>query len=88
MSLGQGLTPLPPGSQGNLCLGGPLYRLKRVGETQFSGAQGQVTFQPDPGQLPGGILWVAGSNWKFQYWTRDTPQLSNFSNLVSVTFCN
>ncbi len=88
MSLGQGLTPLPPGSQGNLCLGGPLYRFNRVGEIQFSGAQGQVTFQPDPGQLPGGVLWIAGSNWNFQYWTRDTPQPSNFSNLVSVTFCN
>ncbi len=88
MADGQALTPLPPGSQGNLCLGGSSYRFNRAGEIRFAGALGLVTLQPDPQQLPGGALWLPGNTWNFQYWTRDTPQPSNFSNLASITFCN
>ncbi len=88
MADGQALIAQPPGSQGNLCLGGSLYRFNRTGEIQFSGAGGFATFHPIEAQLPGGAIWLPGSTWNFQYWTRDTGQLSNFSNLATITFCN
>jgi hypothetical protein len=88
MADGQGLVALPPGSQGNLCLGGTLYRLNALGQIQFSGPSGVASYHPDPNQLPSGASWLPGSTWNFQYWSRDAGQLSNFSNLASITFCN
>ena len=88
MASGQGFMPSPPGSQGNLCLGGSLFRFNRTGEIQFAGASGSTTFHPVAAQLPSGAIWLPGSTWNYQYWSRDTGQLSNFSNLASITFCN
>ncbi|MCA9000678.1 MAG: hypothetical protein KDB61_02060 [Planctomycetes bacterium] len=87
MADGQGFLPLPAGSQGNLCVGGTLYRLNGPGQVQFSGTTGSVSFHPDPNQLPSGAVWTPGSTWNFQYWSRDNGFPSNFSNLASITFC-
>ncbi|MCB9907641.1 MAG: hypothetical protein H6830_07985 [Planctomycetes bacterium] len=85
MGNGQLFTPLPPGSQGNLCLGGSIYRFHS--NILNSGPFGAVAFQPRPTALPPGAVWSAGDTWNFQYWTRDWPGLSNFSNVASITFC-
>ena len=84
----QGFVQQPPGSQGNLCLGGNIARF--VDQLQNSGVPGSFTIQVDltsiPTYPPSTV--VVGENWNFQAWFRDvdpTPT-SNFTDGVSVTF--
>lgn len=75
------------GSQGNLCIGGNLYRLNQF--LQDSGAGGVATLPVPYGQLPPGASIDAGETWFFQMWHRDVvgaSQTSNTTNGVQVTF--
>ncbi|MEM8710729.1 MAG: hypothetical protein AAGG01_07230 [Planctomycetota bacterium] len=87
MSRDADLVPLFGGSQGNLCLGGTLYRFSL--SVQSSGTLGEVTFTPDFAALPGGQQFAAADSWNFQYWFRDanpTPT-SNTTGALRVLFC-
>ncbi|MCP3916002.1 MAG: hypothetical protein GY711_10640 [bacterium] len=86
MSETQQFTPTPPGSAGNLCLGGNIVRF--TDDIQNSDLIGFVFFQPDANNLPNGTVWQAGQTWAFQYWTRDGQGPSNFSNMAAITFCD
>ena len=87
----QGGGVIPPGSQGNLCIGGSIGRHNRPGEVQFSGSIGAVAMPIDlldiP-QGPGPTFIRYGETWNWQYWYRDqNPQsTSNFSNAHQVSF--
>ena len=72
-------------SDGNLCLGSPIFRWAPVSD---SGPMGQVTRTTDLTDLPPGVTVQPGDTWFFQYWTRDTnPTVtSNTSNGASVWF--
>lgn len=75
------------GSQGNLCIGGNLYRLNQF--LQDSGGGGVATLPVPYGQLPPGASIDAGETWYFQMWHRDVvggSQTSNTTNGVQVTF--
>ncbi|MCP3919929.1 MAG: hypothetical protein GY711_30740 [bacterium] len=85
MSQTQDFVQSPPGSQGNLCLGGSIVRFS--GDILNSGAAGVVSFHPDPLDLPGGTVWMPGDTWNFQFWTRDGQGPSNFSDGATIIFC-
>ena len=84
----------PPGSVGNMCLGGgPIGRY--VKDVASSGSAGRIATDlifgstgagtgslPNP---PGGSL-GAGQTWGLQYWYRDQGGTSNFTDRVRVTF--
>lgn len=74
------------GSQGNLCLAQPVYRiLDSLGST---GASGQLFHSLDFDALPAGMTIDPGDTVHFQVWFRDVnpTATSNTSNRVSVTF--
>lgn len=72
------------GSEGILCVGAPQIRFS--GDVLGSGAGGAVSFSPDFGALPQGVVFTAGSTWNFQLWYRD-GQTSNTSGGATVAFC-
>lgn len=75
---------VPPGSQGNYCLGGSvLHRL--LPPALNTGAGGAFSHSPSPAGLP----IVVGETWNFQAWFRDQNpgNTSNFTDAVSATFC-
>lgn len=75
------------GSQGNLCIGGNLYRINQ--SLQSSGAAGAASLAVPFGQLPPGASIDAGETWYFQTWFRDDLggfATSNTTNGVEVTF--
>ncbi|MCP3914212.1 MAG: hypothetical protein GY711_01515 [bacterium] len=75
----------PPGSSGNLCLGGQIARF--VGQVQNSGNLGSFGIAVDltsiPTSPPSSV--VAGETWHFQAWFRDPPT-SNFTDALRITF--
>ena len=77
----------PPGSQGNLCLGGQIARYPTV---LHSGATGsfwkRVLLKKLPFSPPHEVQ--PGETWRFQAWFRDQNPgpTSNFTDGVSVTF--
>ncbi len=78
----------PPGSQGNLCLGGTIGRFNK--DVQNSGAVGAFSIQVDLTQLPVSppVAVQPGETWNFSAWYRDinpTPT-SNFTDAVAVMF--
>ena len=85
----QGFVPFPPGSQGNLCLGGGIGRhAKQIGN---SGPAGELFLELDLTALPrpnGTHPVVAGETWNFQCWFRDqNPGItSNFSDGIEIVF--
>ncbi|MCP3916001.1 MAG: hypothetical protein GY711_10635, partial [bacterium] len=85
MSETQQFDPTPPGSAGNLCLGGNIVRFAQ--DILDSGPFGFVQFQPDANNLPNATVWSAGQTWTFQYWTRDGQGPTNFTNAAAITFC-
>ncbi len=86
---GTGITP--PGSQGNLCIGGSVGRHNRMGEVLFSGAAGVVLMDVDLTNIPqptGPVSVMPGESWHWQYWTRDNNpgNTSNFSDAYRIGF--
>jgi hypothetical protein len=73
----QAFVPFPGNSSGNLCLGGPLVRLRY--QAQASSPGGVILTSVDLRRM--GVL--AGEEWNFQVWFRDQGS-SNFTNAVSV----
>lgn len=75
----------PPGSQGNLCLGGKLGRFN--GQIGNSGATGEFSASVNLTSLPvwGGYAVQPGETWRFQAWFEDGAT-SNFSDAVEITF--
>ena len=84
----QGFVATPPGSQGNLCLGGTIGRYAKL--IQDSGPGGTFSIQVDltaiPTHPPSSVM--AGDTWNFQAWFRDTNPgaTSNFTDALSITF--
>lgn len=75
-----------PGGDGIICVGAPFYRLPPV-QADFLG---QAFYQYDLTQPPAaGALITAGSSWNFSFWFRQmSPAGYNFSDAISVPFCN
>lgn len=87
-SASQAFTPGFGGGQGNLCLGGQIYRLSNF--VRNSGATGDVSLALPWGGLPPGATLDSGEGWNFQYWFRDSvggAATSNTSNALHVVFC-
>ena len=85
----QGFTPFPPGSQGNLCLGGGIGRHTK--QIANSGAAGELVIDVDLTELPrpgGPHPVVAGETWNFQCWFRDSRggPTSNFTDGIEILF--
>ncbi len=90
MSMVQGSFPLPPPSQGNLCLNHPIVRLSHApGGVLNSGPKGLMLFPMDLTTLPQNTVFQPGETWNFQLWFRDVVGVnftSNTSDGVSVTW--
>ncbi|MEE9127251.1 MAG: hypothetical protein V3U11_08925, partial [Planctomycetota bacterium] len=85
----QGFRPLPPGSQGNLCVGGAIGRHAK--QIANSGAAGELVIDVDLTALPrpnGTHSVVAGETWNFQCWFRDKQggHTSNFTDGIEIVF--
>lgn len=88
-----GTSVIPPGSQGNLCVGGSIGRHNRIGEVLFSGPVGAVLMDLDLTDIPqpaGPISVMPGEMWHWQYWYRDNnpSSTSNFSDAYRIGFTN
>jgi len=84
----QGLV-VPPGSQGNLCLGGAIGRYRD--DLQNTGASGAATLALDLSDTPtptGSVAIQAGETWNYQLWFRDAAPgpTSNLTDGVSILF--
>ena len=89
VSQGQDFVPNPPGSSGNLCLGGGSLVGRYSLMVQNSGALGEISMVVDLSALPTPnapflVAAQAGETWNFQAWFRDVGYTSNFTDGVSV----
>ena len=86
MSQTQAFVPFFGGSDGNLCIGAPIYRFSKY--ILNTGSGGEVTFQVPFTNLPSGAVIGHGSTWNFQFWFRDktTKLTSNTTNGLMVQF--
>ena len=88
----QGLSAMPGGSQGNLCLGGSIGRYVGPGQIQNSGTVGEIELAIDLTQTPqptGLVSITAGQTWNFTAWFRDAvgaTSTSNFADGLSIDF--
>ncbi len=84
----QGFIAQPPGSEGNLCLSGPMGRFRT--QLQNSGSAGEFSIPVDLTNIPMGPPHsvTAGERWNFTAWYRDMNPgaTSNFTDAVSVLF--
>ena len=88
-SRAQGAPQAPPGSQGNLCLGGSIGRYVGPGQIQNSGASGSFSLAIDLTAIPqplGSAQALPGETWRFQAWFRDAgpTATSNFTDGLGV----
>lgn len=87
-SANQGNILMPPGSEGRLCLGGPIGRF--VSQVQSSGPSGFIYTEVEMDNLPlgGGTAIQPGESWNFQTWHRDNnpTATSNFSRAMTIEF--
>jgi subtilisin family serine protease len=85
-SMSQGLVFAPPGTEGALCLGGPISRF--VAQLKSSGSTGSFVVTIDLSAVPLHGAVQAGQSWNFQCWYRDmNPNAtSNFSDAVTILF--
>ncbi len=84
-----GFTASVPGSQGHLCLAGPIGRYVGPGQVQSADAQGALSLAIDLAALPqptGPSAYIAGMTWHFQTWYRDAnpTSTSNFSTSLGL----
>ncbi len=90
VATGSGLVASPPGSMGNLCLGGNLGRLNSPTQVSFTGLTGSISLQVDLTNIPTNPAQpvMAGQTWYFQAWYRDIvlTNTSNFTDGLQVTF--
>ncbi len=89
-SQGQTAPVTPPGSQGNLCLGGGSPILRFTAQVGNSGAAGTFSATLDLANFPppyGGAV-LPGQTWSFEGWYRDhnPTATSNFTQGVAVLF--
>lgn len=89
VSPSSGFTPNPGGSQGDLCLAGPIGRY--TSDLQITGAAGSTSFDLDLAQTPtpaGSIAILSGQTWYWQTWYRDQNpgSTSNFTSAVMASF--
>ena len=88
----QGFDANPAGSAGNLCLGGEVGRFDGSGRVMDSGALGVIDLTIDLTAIPqrvGFEATVAGDQWNFQLWHRDSSPsgpTSNFTNGLQIDF--
>ncbi|MCB9908625.1 MAG: S8 family serine peptidase, partial [Planctomycetes bacterium] len=86
----QGPAIVPPGSQGNFCLGGALGRYNLASQIFYTGASGNFDLTIDLNSMPTTPVQavLAGQTWQFQAWHRDQnpSNTSNFTNGLSVLF--
>ena len=73
----------PPGSQGQLCLGGAIARFN-AGIGIGPSFRQQVDLTAIPLSPPANVL--PGETWSFQCWYRDQGGASQFSSAVQVPF--
>lgn len=85
-----GWLPGAGGSQGNLCLGGAIYRFNQAGQWGAANSNGQSEMRLDLAHPLANQVnpILAGENWSFQFWYRDhNPQpTTNFSAAIEVQF--
>lgn len=82
----QGFVPAPPGSMGNLCLGGVVGRLPaRLASADAAGTMKIEVLGGEPFPPPLPPRPAAGETWNFQVWFRDQPR-ANFTNGLEVLF--
>ena len=88
----QGVVLNPGGSDGNLCVTGSIGRYVGPGQIQQADASGAMSLTIDVTQMPqpiGFVAAVAGDNWSFQTWYRDSSPAgatSNFTNGFELAF--
>ncbi|MEM9379517.1 MAG: hypothetical protein AAGB93_06150 [Planctomycetota bacterium] len=88
-SLSPGAPVTPPGSVGELCLGGAIGRY--AGSVFFTGLLGAGATTVDLTALPqptGSVVGTPGQTWFFQAWYRDSiggAPTSNFTDAIAVT---
>ncbi len=84
----QGLSVSPPGSMGNLCLGGTIARFSS--QLMNSGASGTFSVPIDLQTIPLSppVAIQPGETWNFTAWFRDNVlgPTSNFTDGLSITF--
>ena len=83
-----GFVITPPGTQGNLCLGGRIGRF--VAQLAGTGAAGELVLEVDLTQLPMSppVAAQAGETWHFQAWFTDQNPgpTSNFTDGIALVF--
>ncbi|MFT7676422.1 MAG: PKD repeat protein [Planctomycetota bacterium] len=88
VSQNQGFFANPGGSQGNLCLAGPIGRY--TASIGNSGSTGVIALAIDTNSIPvnPSVAVQAGETWNFQLWFRDVNPMatSNFTDGLSITF--
>ena len=88
----QGFVQFPGGSQGNLCLSGPIGRYVGPGQVLNSGPQGRFELGLDLTRMPtptGLVAAQAGETWHFTACYRDAitgVTTSNFTDGLPVAF--
>lgn len=93
---GQGVINNPPGSTGDLCLGGASIGRysKDIGKLDGAGSLSVDIMNANTGggggnlpNPPGGKVCVpTGQNWNFQFWYRAGANPSRFSQAIQITF--
>ena len=81
--------PFPPGTQGNLCLGGGIGRFGSQVAPALEGGWLSITVDLGAVPVPGGTTAVQpGETWRFQCWFRDrNPHAtSNLTDGLAITF--
>ncbi len=90
VSRNQGFVSMPPGSNGNLCLGGVIGRYQGPGQILSSGATGEISLTINLPTIPlggGTAAAMAGDQFNFQAWHRDNVGAgSNFTDGLQIDF--
>ena len=90
VSINQGFVANPGGSQGDLCISGPIGRY--TASIGNSGMLGSISLAIDTTMIPVNptVAVQAGETWNFQLWFRDVNPMStsNFTDGLAISFTN